>query len=71
MHSVEVKAQSDPRNRQFTSTGTVSQTEDVKLVRGECRCEQMGRSGPARGGDTSPADRDGVFRLENSTDGVS
>ena len=46
-------------------------TEGVKAIDGECRNEQMGRSGPARGGDTSPAGSGRNHQLQDSTDGVS
>ena len=55
---VEERHPAEPRMGNTYTRGRIT-TEGVKLIGGECRSEQMGRSGPARGGDTSPADRDG------------
>lgn len=58
IHHVEERHLAEPRMGNTYTRGRIT-TEGVQLIGGECRSEQMGRSGPARGGDTSPADRDG------------
>ena len=60
MHDVEQQQTAVSRMGKFNQWDG-SQLMVWILIGGECRSEQMGRSGPARGGDTSPADQGGAF----------